>query len=853
MSRPRRGVLMVGAAGVGKTRLARELLSDLARRGHATEWVRTSPGTETVPFAPFSHLLPSELPEALWAVFRILLDALESRSTRKGPLILGVDDIHELDDVSAALIHHAADKGIVVPVLTARTPEPLPEPIERIRSDGTLERLTVGELSREAIDELLDTVIASRATAPVKARVWELSQGNPLLVRELVLAGIETVQDPVALASADRLVEVVADRLGALGAEERAALEVLAVAGALELDIMNGHVDPDVLARLESERVVSVDLEGQRWVVRFTHPLHGEVLRARLPRSRHREISARLAEALVATGMRRRGDLLRAATLQLDGGLRADPDLLSRAAQAALEGFAYDLAVRFAQAAWTAGADPRVLIVLGEALSRCLRGAEAEEAFAQAMELTDDPMVRLQAVVARSRNLAFVLGEVTAARGLLAGALEQVDPRSPAATPLRLSDAWIAGMQGSFAAAVRLGDEVLASDLIDGRVRLEALVVSTLGMVMTGQVENAEPLIDEALELAPSHRGSVPFAADLLETNRFMGLMFVGRIHEAEELARRRYEDAVTEGIPEVVALWAADLAFVGERRGDLPPALRRAGEAAEIGRRHDPFSIRGLVTGFAAVTAAEMGDRDTFLRYADDLEAHTPIDDFRTRTVVHRVTVWRHVLAGDLDAAAAAAAELGRVGIEGDSVNWAVLTAYDAVRLGRPEYVVDLLAETARTVDGEMVPTMSRHARAAVDGDAAGIETVAGAFEEMGCDLYAMEAFAAAARLYTEAGERTAANRARGRFAALRARLPDVVTPALVEPPANLTPRELQIARLAVGHTSREIADRLSISVRTVDNHLASVYRKLGVGGRGELAEVISGSTSRQVAGGGG
>jgi DNA-binding CsgD family transcriptional regulator len=57
----------------------------------------------------------------------------------------------------------------------------------------------------------------------------------------------------------------------------------------------------------------------------------------------------------------------------------------------------------------------------------------------------------------------------------------------------------------------------------------------------------------------------------------------------------------------------------------------------------------------------------------------------------------------------------------------------------------------------------------------------------------------------------------------------------------AELTAREREIALLAAqGRTSREIADRLVLSVRTVDNHLQSAYRKLGVSGRGELAAAL-------------
>jgi DNA-binding CsgD family transcriptional regulator len=42
-------------------------------------------------------------------------------------------------------------------------------------------------------------------------------------------------------------------------------------------------------------------------------------------------------------------------------------------------------------------------------------------------------------------------------------------------------------------------------------------------------------------------------------------------------------------------------------------------------------------------------------------------------------------------------------------------------------------------------------------------------------------------------------------------------------------------------GLTSRDLADRLYVSVRTVDNHLHTAYRKLGISGRDELAALLA------------
>lgn len=52
-----------------------------------------------------------------------------------------------------------------------------------------------------------------------------------------------------------------------------------------------------------------------------------------------------------------------------------------------------------------------------------------------------------------------------------------------------------------------------------------------------------------------------------------------------------------------------------------------------------------------------------------------------------------------------------------------------------------------------------------------------------------------------------------------------------------DLSPRETEVLRqMALGHTNREIAEQLSLSVRTVETHRAHVQQKLGLDSRSEL-----------------
>lgn len=66
-----------------------------------------------------------------------------------------------------------------------------------------------------------------------------------------------------------------------------------------------------------------------------------------------------------------------------------------------------------------------------------------------------------------------------------------------------------------------------------------------------------------------------------------------------------------------------------------------------------------------------------------------------------------------------------------------------------------------------------------------------------------------------------------------------------------NLTPQELRILRLARnGHTNRAIAGKLFVTVRTVEFHLSGAYRKLGISGRRQLAEIIPATLTAQPGG---
>jgi DNA-binding CsgD family transcriptional regulator len=160
----------------------------------------------------------------------------------------------------------------------------------------------------------------------------------------------------------------------------------------------------------------------------------------------------------------------------------------------------------------------------------------------------------------------------------------------------------------------------------------------------------------------------------------------------------------------------------------------------------------------------------------------------------------------------------------------------YDVARLGDPKSVCGRLAELAGIVRGPLVPAMAAAASALATADATALDRTTTIYTGLGQDLLAAETARAAAALHRRPNLAAAA-------AARASTCPTAATPLLrlARTVVGLTRRERDVAGLAAaGLTSQTIADRLRLSVRTVDNHLGRVYQKLGVTNRRELTPAL-------------
>jgi len=118
------GVLLVGPAGVGKTRLGMDALRMASERGFVTRAIRATPGASEIPLAALAPLFPDlDLPsEPSARLFRAVRAAIDDLGGGRRPVVM-VDDAQELDVASAALLDQLVAAADVFVLLTARSNE----------------------------------------------------------------------------------------------------------------------------------------------------------------------------------------------------------------------------------------------------------------------------------------------------------------------------------------------------------------------------------------------------------------------------------------------------------------------------------------------------------------------------------------------------------------------------------------------------------------------------------------------------------------------------------------------------------------------------------------------------------
>ncbi len=886
-------LLLEGEAGIGKTTLWRAGVEAAQVAGHRVLVSRPGENEIGLSYSGIGDLIGEVFDEALAgapstqrraleiallreqtgtlrpdqrAIALGVLDAFRTLSV-SSPVVIAIDDIQWMDGSSARALSFAIRRSAGHPVAilaTRRLEHGSSEKLELTRAIDEREtvRTYVGPLAVDEVARILRERMSRSVTPPLVARVHEGAHGNPYFSLEIAHAlrdAEPSAGRPLPVPSDIR--DVLRARIDGLSASARDVVLVLAAMARPTLATLRAAshepsaVDTDLV---DAEEAGLVIVEGER--IDFVHPLMRSTAYWSASTGRRQAVHARVAEvapdveeqarhmALMGGGpdpgrasfvheaagrARRRGAPLAAAELwELSADLTPPDDealLCSRTRSAALERFdAGDVqrgrtmletligaSTSSQQRAWT-----RVELAV-----RSYNDVDrVDELLRTALPDVGDHEIFLPVAHANLAWVALCRLEPSAAAGHARTAVGLAE-RGSDPTPLRLALGALARAEAllgrdpwptiSRAAA-------LAGDLAPGETVQPARIRGDQ-MLWEGKVAEARRSIRDAdLHL-------VETGLELMRHDTLSALSEVecaaGEWAAAASYADEGYDIIVHAGLEEIRDQMLYSRAHVAALMGRIDEARRDATEGASLAAAQGNLGIELANRSVLGFIALSVGDLEDVVRALDPADRLLESNGVREPGAFPFVPDLAEALIalGRLDRAKQIVDRLQEQGTDLDRplalATAARCRALIAAALGDPPGAlleleralaeherVAIPFESARTllVYGETLRRMKskREARESLEG-------ARSRFEALGARLWEARADEALARIGGRSASRTELSETERRVA-------DVV---------------------ALGLSNKEAAERLFMSVKTVESNLRRIYRKLGIRSRAELA----------------
>lgn len=842
------GVALVGESGVGKSALARALAERLESDGNTVRFVL---GTQTgydVPLGAFSRSVTLDTarePAAMLAAAHETLGAEQN-------LVIVVDDAHLLDPLSATLVYQLAAAGSARAIVTILSGEPALDAVVALLKERLLLNLHVDPFTREQTGELARGVLGDDVEPALIDALHGRSGGSPLLLRGLLTAGSETgvlvhtdhgwrLHGPLC---PDReLFDLLEFRLRSLTPNERMVMELLAVAEVADWELLREVCDAEAVGHLEHRGLIQFVADGSGLAAQLNHPVLGEVALQLAGVVRSRQLNGMLAQSLqrhLQAGERdsRLPDVrgqIRLAQFMIRSDLDPDLSVIVAAAASALAMMNLDCAEELARFAFQRNGGQPAALVLADTLGWQGRAEEAEAILAEATPDGSDEMLTVRWGCVRAANLFWGCGDVDAAHRLLADVKDRARSDASAALVSALDTAYTF-FSGNTAPALELGPTLCASDAAP-LATVWASVPTSLALAGAGRWGDVPQIAAAGLRTdVLSESGPLRFAIGAAEV---MALI-IGGDHPAAEQVVQRYA-AVAASAPEGSAMVAALRGLVRLSAGELPEACSALHDSIPTSRHGYRVIWLALITAWLAQAQGARGHAAAAAAARESSEqAHGPqVAVFEPELELARA--WERAAAGQTSAGrshALRAAQLARrSGMSGAEVR----ALHTAVRFGDRSHAARL-TELATALATPLTEAIAAHARGLADRDGDLLDTVADRFASIGALALAADAAAQAAGEHASRGQHGKQVKSSARAQRL-AEQGDIHTPAVnaAAEPLPLTERQRVIAALAAGGLSnRQIADRLCVSVRTVDGHLYRIFDQLGIERRDQLNDVV-------------
>ncbi|MER6434488.1 LuxR C-terminal-related transcriptional regulator [Streptomyces sp900105245] len=850
------GFVVSGPAGVGKSRLAEECLARAVRGGFQGRRATASAAAAAVPLGAIAHLLPAgvDLSDPI-AGFAAVAAGLGGPDRRR--CVVLVDDLHLLDTTSVMLLRQLMDAGLIRLIATIRSDAVPSEAVQTLARGDAVHHVELAAFDQGQVETVLHAALGGPVGPNTVRLLHDVSGGNALYLRELVhgaMAAEALASDGQAwhlapgsqLPGTTRLTGLIGAHLATAGPSARPVLELLALCGPLPLAEAQAAASRQALTDLEHAGLILSNQDGRRTSVMLAHPLYGEVIRASLPDLHRQSILLDQARRVEAYGARRRGDTLCIATWRLAATNTADPAVLIQAAGTARNAHDYPQVITLLDAVPEPRHTAQTRLLLGEALSQMGRWKQADFALTQAEELAADEQEKLAVALARTANLAWSNADLTQALAVNGTALSQ------ACSPvdrhvLQANEGFLRIAAGQPARGLALLEnlETEPSHMRNVRTWLRGALAKPTALALTGHTQQAiawaerahtihQQLDDHTLVPHPAIQ-HIPLVLALTES---------GRLAEARTTAENAYARLTDSSL--IARAWMA--VFLGRTQwlaGHPASARRWYAEAATVARTiNHAKALRPALAGLAAC-AALLGNLDA-AQTALDEQATTPIaPSFLPTGEEHLGQAWLLAARGNLTKARAVLAEAARTARSTGHLTSEALLLTDIARLGGAQETASRLTDLAKACDSAFIQARAHLTIALTKNDPVRLLHAADELQNIGADLLAAEAATTAATAWHRTGQSRRATTATRQAAQATTHCQTARTPLLTAPAAAapLTPREHEIALLAATKAaSKDIAETLKLSARTVENHLQHAYTKLGVTTRRELTTALKG-----------
>ncbi|MDT0170002.1 helix-turn-helix transcriptional regulator [Pseudarthrobacter sp. BRE9] len=848
-----RAVFIMAGPGIGKSAVTDAVTERLAGNMKILR-IHASSALAGVPFGvltPYTGELTAEESVSPVAVLRSMWSYFEKlKAGNGGAVLLAVDDAHHLDEASAGVLAEVISAGWAT-VLAAARPRPgLPQPLDQLWYDGLAERVDLRPLNREQVEEVLAHVLDGTVPAATVDSIWNASSGNPrildALLHDAAEAGVLAKRNGIwmllgALPSDGvRLAGVVTKDHLRRRTEEQEALKLIALAGPVGRKVIEDISGATVVRSLLDQQII-VEAPGVPAELSIWNGLFAGAIRNTVSVSRSLQLLEKVKAHQDPTQLQGEGRL-RAVEWALECGVRVSDDEMLAAAKEALLRFRNDSARSIAARIHDPAMVPLAQAIQARALYNEAAYPEAAALLDECwLPLAEDPqgpavlLLRVMAHQAVGHPLGMIAEEVEKH-----GALSGDGERSWQEELLHLLHL---GAEVKFQA---LNDEVDAMRKRHPAEAGEPLRAVAEGLLAHALASAGRPVrgLEAALLAAselPPLEGSLFFFPELVLGRLVSDYLAMGEWESAEQEINH-YAAGHAPGAATFNGSLQLLRGYSLLRQGRMERAYQVLLPAVEALRLNDPLQLYrfGAALGFYA--AARLGDTEQAQRLEQDhkdADAGWPAHDLLAEAYVAAAAEY---LVRDGKGLAALQTLMTTTEASARTGNFLEILAV-CWDLGDPS-VIPIVQATAKDVEGRWAEALLTLATEWENADGDALMATAASLEEAGFVNLAREAYARASTVLDQAGERRRSRQAvaqrekcdhelgerfrEGRFIA-------------AAPTVRLTRREQDIVELAVqGLTDREIAQRLMVSVRTVEGHLYRTYVKLGVRSRDELEAAL-------------